>query len=244
MQLTTALLKNTVSKLNYQWYNDRPNIIGIRTSMQVPDVFNDFLCVAWTQSEKMPATLSVKQQQQWLNMWGYRDSKNRSLTEDGVPGANTEFALNAYRQSVEQERMNTYVITTEPGIYYQKQPMSPKGCAVIKPGQWTNAYSIGTHVKPDHAALVQTGNITVYRDNDKDGIAEATSAEESGLFGCNIHGAVRNTKTNIIGMWSAGCQVFTNWSDKEEFIGLCANYKTKTNNRFTYTLVDEKDLQA
>ena len=41
MNITIDLLKNTFSKKGYKWQNDEPNLIAIRTNLQVPDVFND-----------------------------------------------------------------------------------------------------------------------------------------------------------------------------------------------------------
>jgi len=244
MELTINTLKNSINKLGYKWYSDRPNIIGIRTTLQVPDVFNDFLCVVYTQPA-MPAFNSVIEKQQWLNKWGYKGRDGKPLKEDNVAGANTNFALSKCNECAGREKQNIYVITTDPGVYYQNiRLLSSKGCAVIKPGQYINCYQLGTHKKPDHKALIQTGGqITVYRDNDRDGIAESLGVEETGFFGCNIHEAKRLAKTEKIGAYSAGCQVFEDWFKKEEFMGLCENFKTITGNKFTYTLIKEEDLK-
>ncbi|MCE3278042.1 MAG: hypothetical protein K0S44_233 [Bacteroidetes bacterium] len=193
MNLSIETLKTTLSKLNYRWYNDRPNIIGIRTTLSVPDVFNDVLCIVYPDNGK--------------------------------------------------EVLKTYLITTEPGVKYQKQLLNPKGCAVIKPGQYENAYAVGFHQgKTDHRALIQSGLITVIRDKDLDGTAGNSGTEDSGYFGCNIHGANKLTKTEKIGAWSAGCQVHAVWSNKEEMVNICEKFKTATGNRFTYTLIKETDL--
>jgi hypothetical protein len=193
MQLTINTLKTTLSKKGYVWYNDRPNIIGIRTNLYVADVFNDLLCLVYNECGK--------------------------------------------------EVLKTYTITTEPGLTYQKKLLNSKGCAVLKPGQYVNAYASSLHQsKADHKALVQVGKVTVIRDKDLDGIAGNSGTEDSGLFGINIHGANKLTKTEKIGSWSAGCQVFQNWKDKEELISICEHFKNVTGNRFTYTLILEKDL--
>ena len=166
------------------------------------------------------------------------------MAEDGKAGRNTNYALEQYGRDVNKERLIVYAITTDPGLYYQKvKLLSSKGCAVVKPGQYLNCYQLGFHKKNDHKALVQTGGkITVYRDNDRDGIAENLGVEESGFFGCNIHGAKKLTKTDKIGAYSAGCQVFEDWFQKEQFIGICEQFKTTNGNKFTYTLLEEKDL--
>jgi hypothetical protein len=243
MTLTVDTLKNTLRNLNYRWYDDRPNIVGIRTTLQVPDVFNDFLCLVFRQPE-MPADLSPAAKQKWLNQWAYKGKDGGALKEDGKIGPNTNFALKEYTDTVGRDRLKIYVITTDPGTYYQTvRLLNSKGCAVVKPGQYSNCYQLGNHIKSDHKALVQTGGkITVYRDNDRDGIAEDLGVEESGFFGCNIHGAKKLTKTDKIGAWSAGCQVFEEWKNKEEFITICEQFKNVTGNKYSYTLITEKNL--
>jgi hypothetical protein len=243
MEITTDLLRRTSNRLNYKWFDSSVNIIGIRTTLQVPDVFNDFLCCVFKQPQ-MPSGLSLIDKQKWLNKWGYKGKDGKVLAEDNKPGPNTDYALAQYEKNSGQERVKIYTITTEPGIYYQSiKLLNPKGCAVIKPGQYIGSYCLGFHKNEDHKALVQTGGkITIWRDNDKDGMAENLGVEESGFFGCNIHGAKRLTKTDKIGAYSAGCQVFYDWNDKEEFIRLCELFKNSNGGKFSYTLINEADL--
>lgn len=207
MNINVETLKNSVKTLNYKWFEDRPNIIGIRTKLLVPDTFNDLI------------TISYK--------------------ENG------------------SEKLKVYSITTEPGVFYQKTLLNSEGCAVVEPGQWIDAYSIGFHKGydgskinpntkepyPAHRALVLTGHIMIKRDKDKDGIAGNSGTVMNGdNTGCNIHGAVRSDLTKKIGPWSAGCQVFAAWKDKEEFVDICEKYKQIVKNKFTYTLLKEEQL--
>jgi len=178
----------------YKWYEDRPNLIGIRTNLQIPDVFNDLFVIIWK--------------------------------KDGV------------------YNMRTWTITTDPGVYWLNNPLNVNGTAYLKPGQYIDSHSIGLHQgKKDHPALVQRGSLTVYRDNDKDSIAEETSKEETGnAFGINIHRSNANGKTAKISNWSAGCQVFQQKIDHDELMEIVNQYKDITNNKFTYTLLKENDL--
>lgn len=195
MNLTIDILKSAIQKLNYKWFYDRPNIIGIRSTLNVPDVFNDLLCLVYF--------------------------------ENGI------------------EQLKIYPITTEPGVYYQKHLLNEKGCAVMQPGQYIDAYSLGLHQnKSTHKALIETGKINVLRDKDMNGIAGDSGTLDSGYFGCNIHGANNNTTTEKIGPWSAGCQVHAVWSNKEEMISICEKFKELTHNKFTYTLLTEKELNS
>lgn len=166
----------------YKWSATVPNIIGIRTTLQVPDVFNDFLCLIFKQPA-MASNYNVLQKQKWLNKWSYKGKDGKKLAEDGKSGSNTKFALAEYNDTVGKERLKIYVITADPGLYYQNiKLLNPKGCAVLKPGQYINCYQLGKHKKADHKALVQTGGkITVYRDNDRDGIAENLGVEALGF---------------------------------------------------------------
>jgi hypothetical protein len=241
--LTPAVLKRALQSKGYDWSSVEPNLIGIRSSLQAPDVFNDLLCAVWTQPE-MPAKLSLKAQQAWLNGWFYLGSNNKPLAEDGLAGDNTSFALKNYNQDKGKPRLKSWSITTEPGVFYQKNPLSKLGAAVLVPGQYKKAYQLGLHQgRSNHPALVQTGNkVKVYRDNDRDGIAEETGVIEEGFFGINIHRASAAGSTASIGRHSAGCQVFQKIQDQKELLQLCEQFKALTGNRFTYTLLREKEL--
>jgi hypothetical protein len=241
MKIEIQNLKDTLSAKGYKW-DSKLNIIGIRTTLQVPNVFNDLICVVWKQGE-MPSKLSSSDVQMWLNKNLYVGANGKALSLDGNIGPNTEFALQHYKDTVGKERIKTYTITTDPGTYWLLHPLNSKGAAVLKPGQWENCWAMGFHKnKPDHPALVQIANISVYRDGDKDTIAEKTKTVETGLFGINIHGSNKTGVTPSIGKWSAGCQVFQEWSNKEEFLSICKMFKEEKKNKYTYTLIEEGDL--
>lgn len=242
MKITIDLLKSAVSKKGWKWYTDRPNLIGVRSTLDVPDSFNDFFCLVY--SIPVMGKLDVKGQQAFLNSWGFKGANGKELLEDGDAGKNTQFALEQYNKVVGQEVLKIYPNTTNPGVYWLNKPMSKLGTAVLKPNQWVDCWSLGFHQgKSDHRALVQTGKVTVYRDNNKDNFYQLNEDKvESGLFGINIHGASKSGSTLRVSKYSAGCQVFSTWSHKEEVMTICENFKSLTKNKFTYTLLDEKDL--
>lgn len=192
--ITLQRIKNTIQSLGYKWFEDQPNIIGLRSNLDLPDIFNDFMFLI------------------------YKD-------ENGT------------------EIMKTYQTTTDPGVYWLNNPMNINGTAVLKPGQYIKSHSVGFHQnKKDHRALVQTGKLSVYRDKDKDNLAEATEFVDTGMFGVNVHGANKGIKTTKISRWSAGCTVFQDWSQKEEFIDIVEKYKDVNDNKFTYTLLKESQI--
>lgn len=193
MQINIDTLKKAIAKKGYKWFDNAPNIIGVRTTLQVPDVFNDVMCIVYK--------------------------------ENGV------------------EKLFTATFTSEPGVAYQKKLLNPKGCWVMMPNQMIDAYTIGLHQgKADHVCLKSSGKIYGLRDADLDGIAGNSGtpawAEGSGI-GANIHGANKAGITSKIGPWSAGCQVINDWKKKEELIVIC---KKSGATKFTYTLIEEKDL--
>lgn len=195
MKITIDILKQSVAKKGYKWFDNAPNIIGIRTNLQVPDVFNDVMCVVYK--------------------------------EGGV------------------EKLFTTTFTSEPGTTYQKKLLNPKGCWVMMPNQMIDAYTIGLHQgKADHVCLKSSGKIFGLREDDKDGVAlndkDAVATWVDGTtVGANIHGANKLGITKIVGPWSAGCMVLSNWKDKEKLIDIC---KASGVLKFTFTLINESDL--
>jgi len=246
--ITIKSLKDTISALGYKWFTDQPNIIGIRTKLQVPDTFNDILCVVWTQ-RPMPSNLNPTEKQQWLNKNLFRDAEGKPLDEDGDFGPVSKGVLAEYESLVGKERLFTATITTEPGTTYQKKLLNPKGCWVMMPAQMINAYKSGFHQnKPDHRCLQSLGKIFGLREDDKDGIilndkdAVATWVEGN-TVGANIHGANKTQDTTVVGPWSAGCQVHSRWSKKEEMMDIVDSFKDVNKGWVTYTLIKEEDLK-
>lgn len=243
MNITIDLLKNAISKKGYKWFSDRPNLIGIRSTLDVPDSFNDIFCVVY-KLPSMDSNLTLIEQQKFLNKFGFKGSDGKPLKEDGVNGKNTNFAIESYLKVKETEILKMYPNTTNPGVYWLNNPMSKLGTAILKPNQWVDCWQLGFHKKPDHRALVQTGGkITVYRDADLNKNYNLSESKvETGFFGINIHGAGKFKPTTVISKYSAGCQVFSNWQHKEEVMNICEFFKKHTGNKFTYTLIDEVDL--
>lgn len=130
--------------------------------------------------------------------------------------------------------------TTDPSTYFLRNPMAPQGAAILKGGQYKDAYQLGTH-RGKYRALVQRKDVVVFRDNDRDGYTDFNNKIQTGLFGINIHKA--STKSNIafIGEDSAGCQVFQNEKDFNEMMKYAEKSAQTHGNRFTYTLIDERD---
>ena len=135
----------------------------------------------------------------------------------------------------------TWACTTDPGKYWLEHPSNVEGTAILVPDQYRGAYKIGKH-RGQYDALVQRGGrVAVYRDSNRDMILNMDPENtQEGYFGINIHKA--GASSTQVNKWSAGCQVFANAEDFEEFMSICYAARNKWGEKFTYTLVDEPDM--
>ena len=126
-------------------------------------------------------------------------------------------------------------ITTDPGLYYLQNPIHVSGTGILIPGQYRSSHSIGLH-HGDYKALVQTGTLKLWLDSNKDSVLDHTHPIEGKGFGINIHHA--GTHSTQVNNWSAGCQVFANLADFNDFMTLANLAATKWGTTFTYTLLE------
>lgn len=132
--------------------------------------------------------------------------------------------------------------TTDPGTYWLRNPLNTQGTAILKEGQYINSYQIGMH-RGLYTALVQRLPVTVLRDYDRDAVLDFwNGTPQTGLFGINIHRASLNGTTKFIDRYSAGCQVFANVKDFNQFMQLAKDHRRFYGNQFTYTLIDKRAL--
>ncbi len=132
----------------------------------------------------------------------------------------------------------TWECTTEPGKYWLENPTNVSGTAILVPGQYRGVYKIDKHQGKYDALCQRNGPVKVYRDDNRDDIIDSeVGTEEQGYFGINIHKA--GSDSTQVGRWSAGCQVFSQSADFDEFMSICYAAKSKWGDSFTYTLIDE-----
>jgi peptidoglycan hydrolase-like protein with peptidoglycan-binding domain len=107
--------------------------------------------------------------------------------------------------------------TTEPSRFWTLHPIEASGAARIAFGQY-KAWSVGTHGSGSqaHEALVQTAEIKVWRDLNKD-FRRNGDKEEGGIFAVNQHWGYDMPK-NDIGRASAGCLVGRTRSGHRDFL--------------------------
>ena len=172
-----------------------------------------------------------------LNIIGVRRDNQGSNTFD-------DFLLVMYR---EEELMvsHRWQATTDPGKYWLLNPMNPKGTAVLVPGQYRGTWQLGKH-QGKYEALVQSRPVRVYRDKNRDEVIDynnITTLVDEGYFGINIHRSNPYDQSYAVNKWSAGCQVFKKAEDYNKFMNLCKESAMIYGTKFTYTLIDEKDLR-
>lgn len=129
-------------------------------------------------------------------------------------------------------------ITTDPGQKSLNSPSNSNGTAILVPYQYRGVYKLDLHNGQYKALCQRLGKVAVYRDNNKDKRLDFDPRTiTSGEFGINIHRGNANGTTQLVDGWSAGCQVFKNASDFNEFIDILDKASAKYGNKFTYTLI-------
>lgn len=140
--------------------------------------------------------------------------------------------------------VKSWEATTDAGTYWLKNPMNTKGTALLVPNQYIKGWRIGLH-QGKYKALVQNKEVSVYRDNNKNEILDFNKATiDKGFFGINIHRSNPSKTSIAVEKWSAGCQVFANPKDFQEFLEICDISARKYGDEFTYTLIEEQDFNV
>lgn len=164
----------------------------------------------------------------------------RSITS--VPDKFDDQLALFYRTYTKDWKLHVFPITTDPGISWLLSPLNNRGTAILCEGQYVDVYSLSLH-RGQYLALCQrNGDVKVIRDGNKNYVLDFDSPNvEYGRFGINIHRG--NIGLNyLVGKFSAGCQVFQNSADFDFFIEMCKKSSILYGNKFTYTLINERDL--
>lgn len=173
-----------------------------------------------------------------LNIIGVRTSdKMNNLFDD-------ELWL-IYKNEAGEQCFNRFSITTQPGKYWMQAKLGhPDGTFILALGQYKGAYQIGLH-KGKYEALVQRGRVYGYRDNNKNKLYDMDpDTIVDGFFGINIHRSNPYTASKLVDRWSAGCQVFADPIEYEDFMDRVRTAAALWGNSFTYTLIDKHDIDT
>ena len=168
-----------------------------------------------------------------LNIVGIRNSDTgKKVTNAFDDRISVSYKVNG--EWVYKEWMNT----TDPGTKGVKEYHNAAGVARLVPGQYIDSHFLGKH-QGKYEALKQGGKVKVYRDANRDMTYDETKIQE-GVFGINIHKAGANS--TYVENWSEGCQVFKKAADFESFMTIVRKSVAEGNSKFTYTLIESKDI--
>ena len=171
-----------------------------------------------------------------VNIIGIRNSEGR-------PNKFDDAVLVIYRDKSLQWVVDSYQITSDPGHYWLSNPLNVKGTAILCPDQYRGVYKIDKHQGKYDALCQRNGNVTVWRDHDRDLNHDMNDATlDTGQFGINIHKA--GSSSVQVNKWSAGCQVFKNGGDFNEFMQVIKVSSKRYSNSFTYTLLESKNFNS
>jgi len=129
-----------------------------------------------------------------------------------------------------------YPATTDPGLFFAKNPIDGKRTAVMVAGQYKNVYAVGKH-KGKYTALRQIRPIDFYQDGNRDNKIDRTAPIKSQLIYANIHSTRDDMIITEVNKFSAACQVIQHWADFLEFMEIFINSKHK---EFNYALFDKQ----
>ena len=139
--------------------------------------------------------------------------------------------------------LGNWSATTEPGRWYTQNPMNRRGAARIAFGQY-KAWAVGMHGNSEpHEALIQVGEVAVFRDANKDGLRTGDNIDR-GLFGINQHWGYDLPPDNL-GRASAGCLVGRTRQGHREFMNIIktdSRYQSDRQYIFTTTVIPADKL--
>ena len=137
------------------------------------------------------------------------------------------------------EQFFCWSATTDPGKKGVQQFSNKKGVARLVPNQYRGVWAIDKHQGKYTALCQRNGNVTVYRDADKNLVFDESKLD-TGMFGINIHKAGQDS--TWVENWSEGCQVFKRVKDFDQFMKICQQARKIWGNKFSYTLLESTDI--
>ena len=172
-----------------------------------------------------------------VNIVGIRNLKpGKKVTNEFDDTITVSYKVNGVWQYHE------WKITTDPGKKPTEILRQSKGVARLKPGQYRGVYAVSMHNGKYEALCQRLGNVTVYRDNNKDTVYDE-KITETGMFGINIHRSSIHRDPTYVDYFSEGCQVFRYNANFIEFMKIINKAKAAFGNKFTYTLIESTDIK-
>jgi len=173
-----------------------------------------------------------------VNIVGVRN--NAPSVADKVTNVFDDFLTISYKDEKGVWQFHCWNGTADPGKKGVQQFHNKNGVARLVPNQYRGVWKIDKHQGKYDALCQRNGNVTVYRDANKDLVFEENKTE-TGMFGINIHKA--GTDSTWVENWSEGCQVFKRVKDFDAFMSICKKASKIHGNKFSYTLLESTDIK-
>jgi len=175
-----------------------------------------------------------------LNLGAMRSKNSQSDTFDDLGWC-------AWTDENNMPQIQFFWLTTDPGKHWLLTPMKSEGTIIMVPGQYKEVFGVGKH-NNSYECFRQLGNMAYVRDNNKDTLLDFSLYRDPKKAKTSIFWGVNNTKLHrasawkiveLVGPYSAGCQVVKNPQTFKKLIELrdksvLAGYK-----RWDYTLFEE-----
>jgi hypothetical protein len=172
-----------------------------------------------------------------VNIVGVRN--NHLSIADKVTNLFDDFLTISYKDDSKNWQFFCWSATTDPGKKGVMEYHNKKGVARLVPNQYRGVWKIDKHQGKYDALCQRLGNVTVWRDANKDLIFEE-KVTDTGIFGINIHKAGQDSQW--VENWSEGCQVFKRVKDFDVFMSICKKAAKIHGNKFSYTLLESTDI--
>jgi hypothetical protein len=161
---------------------------------------------------------------------------------DGVPNKYDDILYVVYKKN-NLWQVESFQITTDPGLYFLENPINVLGTAILCPGQYKGVYRVDYH-RGKYLALCQRKPVKCFRDNNRDKIIDmAPGTISTGRYGINLHRSHAEYEVKNINKYSAGCQTLRKAEDLDRVLYL-VNMQFKEHptwdKSITYTLLAPK----
>jgi hypothetical protein len=173
-----------------------------------------------------------------VNLVGVRN--NSPNIADKVTNVFDDFITISFKDEKGVEQFYCWNATTEPGKKGMLEGKAKGGVARLVPGQYRGVWMIDKHQDKYDALCQRNGDVSVYRDGDRDMIFDEDKID-TGMFGINIHKAGQDS--TWVENWSEGCQVFKRVKDFDVFMAICRKAAKIHGNKFSYTLIESTDIK-
>ena len=172
-----------------------------------------------------------------VNIVGVRN--NAPSIADKVTNVFDDCLTISYKDEAGNWQFFCWAGTCDPGKKGVMEFHNNKGVARLVPGPYRGVWKIDKHQGKYEALCQRNGNVTVWRDKNRDLLFEE-KVTDTGMFGINIHKA--GTDSAWVENWSEGCQVFKRVKDFDQFMAICKKAAKIHGNAFSYTLIESTDV--